>query len=140
MIRNVAMTRHGVGSSRHPVVGIVPTLVITLGLLGRLPAEAASAAKVCRSSCIAALGERLATAKQERTVRMAACTSGAADRRACRRETTRAAHATARACRTLRKGCTACCRAGGTACDQPTVKRDQARAASSLVAADGGGT
>ncbi|HXJ34199.1 MAG TPA: Ig-like domain-containing protein [Candidatus Eisenbacteria bacterium] len=130
--------RRGVGSARYVGAGFVPAIAITLGLLGRVPAEAASAAKVCRRSCTAAIGECLAGAKQERTARLAVCTSGAADRRTCQREVARAAHATGRACGKLRKGCTACCRARGTACDQPQVTRDQGRAASGLIAISGG--
>jgi len=118
--------------------GFVPAIAITLGLLGSVPAEAASAAKVCRRSCTAALGECVTSAKQERTTRLDACKSGTADRRACQRNAARAAHATGRACRNLRKGCTACCRAGGTACEQPQVTRDQARATSGLIATSGG--
>lgn len=107
-------------------------------LLGRVPAEAASAAKVCRRSCTTALGECVASAKQERSTRLAACKSGTTDRRACQRKAAHAAHATGRACRSLRKGCTACCRAGGTTCEQPQVTLDQARAASGLIATSGG--
>ena len=126
-------------SARHVGAGFVPTIAIILHvLLGRVPAEAASAAKVCRGTCTAALGECVTGAKQERTTRLAACTSGAGHRRACQREAARAVHATGRACRNLRKGCTACCRAGGTACEQPQVTRDQARAASGLIATSGG--
>ena len=91
-------------------------LVAGIILLATTGAEVSSkgvdrAAKVCRRSCTAALGECVTSAEQERTTRLAACKSGAADRRDCQREAARAAHATGRACRNLRKGCTACCRA-----------------------------
>lgn len=124
------------GPARLLGVGLLALGLSTAGL--EPPAAAAATDRACTRGCRAAARTCAAAAGTARTTQLAACPRNGRAARSCRAAARSTARATGRACAAFKRTCRACCRGGGSACEQPQVTQDAGRTARALLTPDGG--